>query len=70
MDFVCLKSRLVVEIDGGGHFEDERREFDSERTEELRARGFDVIRFSNHDVITNIHGVFQAIVDKLGGRNQ
>src|SRR4051812_15341977 len=52
-DFVCHASHLIIEIDGGQHFEPEHMKRDARRDAFLRSRGFRVLRFNNHDVMTN-----------------
>ena len=46
-DFVCLKKRLIIEIDGGYHLEGEQPEKDAERTRYLEQEGYQVLRFTN-----------------------
>ena len=60
MDFLCIASRLVVEVDGGQHFG--RTAYDEARTRFLEARGYRVVRFWNNDVMENIEGVMEVIV--------
>jgi adenine-specific DNA-methyltransferase len=60
-DFCCLQARLVVEVDGGQH--NEKR--DAARTAKLKTKGFRVIRFWNNDVLTNIDGVLEVILEAL-----
>src|SRR5436190_3109789 len=48
-DFACLKSRLVVELDGSQH--SENTTYDAKRDDFLRANGFRVLRFWNADVL-------------------
>ena len=45
VDFVSLHKRMVVEVDGGHHGKSETRAKDKERTEWLRGRGYQVLRF-------------------------
>ena len=59
VDFVCLRQRLIVEVDGSQHAE--REVEDAVRTAWLVARGFRVIRFWNYDVMSNIEGVCEEI---------
>ncbi len=59
-DFVCLQSRLIVELDGGQHAE--QAEKDKVRDEWLKSQGFVVLRFWNNDVLANTEGVLQAIL--------
>jgi very-short-patch-repair endonuclease len=55
VDFVCFKKRLVVEVDGGQHLEQKNK--DRERDNYLKEQGFRVLRFWNHEVLTNLEGV-------------
>ncbi|KTS78306.1 DNA (cytosine-5-)-methyltransferase [Pseudomonas oryzihabitans] len=48
LDFVCLEARLVIELDGGQHQDSPA---DRERDAWLQARGFQILRFWNHDVL-------------------
>lgn len=66
VDFVCLKKRLVVEIDGGIH--EEMKQADASRTERLEAFGFRVIRFSNEEVLLNEVSVFDRIQREMAAR--
>ena len=62
-DFVCLRARLIVEIDGGQH-----AEFlldDLERTRDLAHRGFRVIRFWNNEVLQRTEAVLESILEAL-----
>jgi very-short-patch-repair endonuclease len=61
VDFVCHDARLIVEIDGAQHFEAEHERRDARRDVFLAAEGYRVIRFNNHDVMTNCAGVIEAI---------
>jgi very-short-patch-repair endonuclease len=47
-DFACVEARLIVELDGGQHSEQEL--YDAERTKVLEACGWRVIRFWNHQL--------------------
>lgn len=58
-DFMCKELRLVIEVDGITH--DAKLEKDKRRTNELRQAGFNVIRFTDDEVLTNIHGVANEI---------
>ena len=63
VDFVCYEARLIVELDGGQHAN--QQEADAERTRWLESRGFRVVRFWNNDVLTNIAGLMQEIEKEL-----
>src|SRR3954465_8685275 len=51
-DFVCHTAKLVIELDGGQHYSDQTEAADAQRSANIEARGFRVLRFSNHDVMT------------------
>jgi len=59
VDFFCAEHRLVVELDGASH--DSRAAEDEYRTKELAARDFQVIRFTNEEVLSNIDIVLAQI---------
>ena len=61
VDFVCLERKLVIELDGGQHADQEA--YDSCRTRGLEKDGFKVIRFWNNDVLTNLEGVLEVILN-------
>jgi len=60
-DFVCEASKLIVELDGGQHFEAEQQKRDMRRDAFLRGKGYRVLRFNNHDVMSNKNGVLDTI---------
>jgi len=55
-DFYCACCKLVVELDGGQHY-GEDRSYDEKRTAYLESLGIEVLRFSNADVWNNFRGV-------------
>ncbi len=63
-DFVCLKKGLVVEIDGGYHQLPEVKISDEERTKILNEFGFEVIRFTNEQIINQREIVISVIKEK------
>ncbi|WP_299670371.1 vitamin B12 dependent-methionine synthase activation domain-containing protein [uncultured Polaribacter sp.] len=60
-DFICLKLKLVIEIDGLIHQLPENRESDKNRTEWLESKGLSVVRFTNEDVLFNLDKVIEVI---------
>jgi very-short-patch-repair endonuclease len=56
---------LVIEIDGGQHNEETMKERDAERTITLEETGYQVLRFWNNEVLTNLEGVLQRIQGAL-----
>lgn len=60
-DFYCAQARLVVELDGGGHYTTEQAEKDAIRTKTLEAMNLSVIRICNLDIDCNFRGVCEYI---------
>ncbi len=58
LDFVCLERRLIVEVDGGQHLDNQR---DQLRDKRLREAGFEVLRFWNNQVLQEIDAVVEVI---------
>jgi very-short-patch-repair endonuclease len=65
-DFVSHAAMLIIEIDGGQHFEDANEQRDAVRDVYLNAKGFRVLRFDNREVMTNRQGVLILIAEALG----
>lgn len=65
VNFCCLSARLIIEVDGGQHADSVRNE---RRTAWLETKGFPMIRFWNHDVLSNTEGVLLAIEEALSVR--
>ncbi len=63
VDFVCLKKKLVIEVDGKIH--EDQQEKDQEQTLALGDKGYTVIRFKNEEVLGNIDEVLKSIETKL-----
>jgi len=64
-DFICLKKKLIIEIDGGYHNEIEQQIDDVSRTSRLESMGFRVLRFTNEQVMEDIQSVLRIIVNHL-----
>jgi len=62
-DFACYSHRLIVEIDGLTH--DGREQYDEERDEWFRQRGWHVLRATDDEVLENLDGVVAAILIAL-----
>lgn len=60
-DFYCAKARLVVEVDGGGHYNSEQAEKDIVRTADLESMNLKVLRFSNLDIDRDFSGICECI---------
>jgi adenine deaminase len=64
-DFVCLQHKLIVEVDGLIHELQENRVNDIERTKILTEWGFQVIRFTNNEVLFETEKTLSVILQKL-----
>lgn len=62
VDFLCLEKEMIIEVDGGQHFENAD---DKVRDTWLLSEGYKVIRFWNSEVLGNIEGVLYAIQTEL-----
>ncbi|MCI6619864.1 MAG: DUF559 domain-containing protein [Prevotella sp.] len=65
VDFVCLHSKLIIEIDGKYHYTKAQMVSDEQRTAELEALGFRMLRFDNAEVIGNTGRVLNEIKRRL-----
>ena len=63
-DFACPERMLVIELDGAYH--DATYDADHRREKDLRRRGWDVIRFSNDEVMDDVEAVAIAFAKQLG----
>jgi very-short-patch-repair endonuclease len=59
------RRKLIIELDGSQHLD--QNEYDAERTEYLELRGYQVLRFWNHDVMNHIDDVLNVIWNALHG---
>lgn len=60
-DFYCHKIKLVIEVDGDIHLNEENIRYDDSRSGELERYGIRVIRFKNEEVFNNINSVITQI---------
>lgn len=72
-DFVCLRKQLVIEIDGGYHEDIDQQKRDDFRTRELAKKGFQVVRFTNEEVLADtdrvVSDISQILNNKESGSN-
>ena len=50
VDFYCASAKLVIEIDGSHHYEEQGAAYDTERTARLESFGLKVVRYSNREI--------------------
>ncbi len=59
--FYCAKAHIVIELDGGGHYTEEQKKYDDERTKVLSEYNLRVIRICNIDIDNNFYNVCEYI---------
>jgi very-short-patch-repair endonuclease len=65
LDFYCSEVKLAIELDGGQHNEPDAIVYDHERTVLLKEYGIQIVRFWNHEILSNLEGVLQIIFERL-----
>ncbi|RUR16653.1 endonuclease domain-containing protein [Legionella sp. km535] len=63
VDFVCLEKRLIIEIDGGQHMDNQM--YYTKRTDWLKTHEFKVLRFWNHDIFQQTPSALDIIITAL-----
>jgi cyclase len=64
-DFFCHKAKLIIELDGSIHNNEEVRNNDKQRQEDLQLLGYGIIRFNNDEVFKDIENVLNQIKEKV-----
>jgi very-short-patch-repair endonuclease len=60
-DLICMSAKLVIELDGESHDFEERQKADQNRDAFFVGEGFQVLRFTNDQVTSNLEGVVEMI---------
>ena len=61
VDFYCASAKLVIELDGSQHYEEQEMAYDAKRTSFLESYGLKVLRFSNTDIDKHFRAVCEQI---------
>ena len=59
VDFYCHEMKLIVELDGGIHLT--QVEYDQAREDILKDRGYQIIRFSNQEILHHWNTVAERL---------
>ena len=65
VDFYIAEAKLVIELDGSQHFEEEGQKMDESRDAFLKSQGLTILRYANSDINQNFQGVCQNIWEHL-----
>ncbi len=68
VDFACIATRTIVEVDGDQHGHDRALAYDAKRTRALEAAGWQVLRFSNRQVMLELDSVLETVLAAVEGR--
>jgi very-short-patch-repair endonuclease len=63
IDFECRTAKLCIEVDGAQHSMNSAMGYDAERTAWLKNKGYEVLRFTNHDVLKHTDVVVEQIIE-------
>ena len=64
-DFYCHKLKLVIELDGGIHEQEEIKKYDEARENHLKEFGLTILRFKNEQVLSNSDEVMKEIAQTI-----
>ena len=67
-DFACHRAKIIIELDGSQHGEDDHVKYDSHRTAFLESRGYRVIRFWNGEVLADPRTIADFILAESSSR--
>ncbi|WP_257176599.1 MULTISPECIES: endonuclease domain-containing protein [Bradyrhizobium] len=70
VDFFCPAKRLIIELDGGHHNEDDTAKRDLERQRWLENEGYRVVRFWNSEIMADLTAVLERIYVELFGSRE
>jgi very-short-patch-repair endonuclease len=65
VNFYCHRANLVIEPDGGQHYDDEMKVRDRQRDRTLEDMGLTVLRFSDREVFDNTGAILEKIWNYL-----
>ena len=68
VDFYCSRAKVVIELDGSGHYMPKAEEQDQCRTNILENYGLKVLRICNKDIDNNFYGVCTVIDEEIKAR--
>ena len=70
VDFYCAAAKLVIELDGSQHYEEEGKQKDRKRDQYLEGLGLLVKRYSNSDINQRFSAVCEDIYETIQERKE
>ena len=70
LDFYCVESNLVIEVDGRQHYDEKNRDYDARRTAYIEQFGLPVVRILNRDIHKNFSSVCQMLEKMMEEREE
>ena len=70
VDFYCAKAKLIIELDGAQHYEEENEERDKIRDAYFEEQGIKVLRYSNLQLNTQFKDICEDILLYLKGEKR
>ncbi len=70
VDFCCPRAKLIIELDGSQHFMPDHRAADAERSANLEAHSYAILRIPNIDIDRRFQAVCETIDREIRGRTQ
>ena len=70
VDFYSAEAKLVIELDGAQHYEEQSREKDIMRDAYLNSLGILVLRYTNIEFHKNFEGICKDILIKISMRTE
>jgi very-short-patch-repair endonuclease len=65
VDFCSPALKLIIEVDGSQHYTDKGIRADLIRDRYLKHCGFKVLRYNDYEVLTNIEGITENILENM-----
>lgn len=65
VDFVCFSQKLIIELDGSQHLDDENKINDTSRDEFFESQGYTILRFYNNQINNELANVLHEIFNHL-----